>query len=96
MPEVNGWEIIKTLNSLLDTPVIVLTAKSTVDDRIKGFELGAADYLIKPFYFAELLTAPYRAAARHTGETRRASYGGRRAAGYRQTAQGAGRPRSIS
>ncbi|BAE74811.1 Transcriptional activator protein CzcR [Sodalis glossinidius str. 'morsitans'] len=55
MPELNGWEVMKTLDSLLDTPVIFLTAKSTVDDRIKGLELGADDYLVKPFSFAELL-----------------------------------------
>lgn len=93
MPELNGWEVMKTLDCLLDTPVIFLTAKSTVDDRIKGLELGADDYLVKPFSFAELLGPhSYRAAAGHERKTRRASLGGRPAAGYCQTARGAGRP----
>ncbi|AHF77361.1 Two component heavy metal response transcriptional regulator [Sodalis praecaptivus] len=70
MPEVNGWEVMKTLDSLLDTPVIFLTAKSTVDDRIKGLELGADDYLIKPFSFAELL-ARIRTALRRGMQVKR-------------------------
>lgn len=37
------------------TPILCLTAKDTVDDRVKGLELGADDYLIKPFAFSELL-----------------------------------------
>lgn len=70
MPEVNGWEVMKTLDSLLDTPVIFLTAKSTVDDRNKGLELGADDYLIKPFSFAELL-ARIRTALRRGMQVKR-------------------------
>lgn len=70
MPEVSGWEVMKTLDSLLDTPVIFLTAKSTVDDRIKGLELGAHDYLIKPFSFAELL-ARIRTALRRGMQVKR-------------------------
>ncbi|WP_434355736.1 heavy metal response regulator transcription factor [Parasalinivibrio latis] len=56
LPKLNGWQILKTLRSSgISTPVIMLTAKDQVDDRVKGFELGANDYLIKPYAFAELL-----------------------------------------
>lgn len=56
LPEVNGWQILQTLRkSKKDTPVLFLTARDKVDDRVKGFDLGADDYLIKPFAFSELL-----------------------------------------
>lgn len=55
MPGITGWEVIAQLDKQLQTPVIFLTAKGTVEDRIKGLELGADDYLVKPFSFAELL-----------------------------------------
>lgn len=55
LPKLNGWQILQTLrNCENSTPIIMLTAKDQVDDRVKGFELGANDYLIKPFAFAEL------------------------------------------
>ncbi|EHN68889.1 heavy metal response regulator transcription factor [Aliivibrio fischeri] len=55
LPKLNGWQILQTLrNCENDTPIIMLTAKDQIDDRVKGFELGANDYLIKPFAFAEL------------------------------------------
>lgn len=56
LPGIDGLEILKTLRSLDNkTPVIMLTAKDTIEDRVKGLELGADDYLIKPFAFVELL-----------------------------------------
>lgn len=56
LPELNGWQILQTLRrSEKDTPVLFLTARDNVDDRVKGFDLGADDYLIKPFAFTELL-----------------------------------------
>ncbi|MUK62194.1 heavy metal response regulator transcription factor [Aliivibrio fischeri] len=55
LPKLNGWQILQTLrNCENNTPIIMLTAKDQIDDRVKGFELGANDYLIKPFAFAEL------------------------------------------
>ncbi|MFA1562362.1 heavy metal response regulator transcription factor [Aliivibrio fischeri] len=55
LPKLNGWQILQTLrNCENDTPIIMLTAKDQIDDRVKGFELGANDYLIKPFAFTEL------------------------------------------
>lgn len=56
LPGMDGWQVLRSLRrSSLEMPVLFLTAKDHVDDRIKGLELGADDYLIKPFSFAELL-----------------------------------------
>ncbi|NII11186.1 response regulator [Oleiagrimonas sp. C23AA] len=56
LPGMDGWEVITALRSNgLATPVLFLTARDHVEDRVRGFELGANDYLIKPFAFAELL-----------------------------------------
>jgi two-component system copper resistance phosphate regulon response regulator CusR len=56
LPNLNGWQVLTTLRaSKIDTPVIMLTAKDQVEDRVKGLELGADDYLVKPFAFVELL-----------------------------------------
>ncbi len=56
LPGMDGWRILKTLRAHgKQVPVLFLTAKDHVDDRVKGLELGADDYLIKPFSFAELL-----------------------------------------
>ncbi len=55
-PKMDGYELLRALRSRgIITPVIFLTAKDTVDDRVKGLELGGDDYLVKPFAFAELL-----------------------------------------
>ncbi|WP_413723108.1 copper/silver response regulator transcription factor [Sodalis sp. RH23] len=56
LPDVNGWDIVKMLRSAeKGMPILLLTALGTVEHRVKGLELGADDYLIKPFAFAELL-----------------------------------------
>ena len=56
LPKLDGWQILQTLRSARrDVPVIFLTARDQVGDRVKGLELGADDYLIKPFSFSELL-----------------------------------------
>ncbi|MFG6075767.1 heavy metal response regulator transcription factor [Erwinia sp. OPT-41] len=55
MPCMDGWQVMTALDKQIHTPVIFLTAKGTLEDRIKGLELGADDYLVKPFSFAELL-----------------------------------------
>lgn len=70
MPQMNGWEVMAQLDKQLDTPVIFLTAKGTLEDKIKGLELGADDYLVKPFSFAELL-ARIRTALRRGGQAKR-------------------------
>jgi two-component system copper resistance phosphate regulon response regulator CusR len=55
LPGMDGWTIIKTLRATRTTPVLFLTARDDVDDRVRGLELGADDYLVKPFAFVELL-----------------------------------------
>jgi two-component system copper resistance phosphate regulon response regulator CusR len=55
LPGLDGWGVIKQLRAKCATPVLFLTARDDVDDRVKGLELGADDYLIKPFAFVELL-----------------------------------------
>ncbi|MFM0629688.1 MULTISPECIES: heavy metal response regulator transcription factor [Paraburkholderia] len=55
LPGMDGWTIVKTLRATRTTPVLFLTARDDVDDRVRGLELGADDYLVKPFAFVELL-----------------------------------------
>lgn len=56
LPDVDGWRIVQSLREAgRQTPVLFLTARDTVDDRVKGLEMGADDYLVKPFAFTELL-----------------------------------------
>ena len=55
LPGIDGWEVLRRLREKKETPVLFLTARDDVSDRVKGLELGADDYLIKPFAFMELL-----------------------------------------
>ena len=56
LPNRNGFEILNTLRKeKIDTPVIMLTAKSELDDKLKGLENGADDYITKPFHMKELI-----------------------------------------
>ena len=56
LPALDGWGVIKSFREQGgQTPVLFLTAKDAIEDRVQGLELGADDYLVKPFAFAELL-----------------------------------------
>jgi two-component system copper resistance phosphate regulon response regulator CusR len=56
LPGRDGWSVLRALREAgNNTPVLFLTARDQVDDRVKGLELGADDYLVKPFAFSELL-----------------------------------------
>lgn len=56
LPEMSGYEVLKKLReNKVYTPVLILTAKDGIDDKIKGFEYGADDYLVKPFERRELI-----------------------------------------
>ena len=74
LPKLDGLTLIEELRQKkVDTPVIILSAKRSIDDRIKGLQTGSDDYLIKPFSFSELLArvqALIRRATRTTEPTR--------------------------
>ena len=56
LPDQDGWSIIAELRKMgMQTPVLFLTARDALQDRVKGLELGGDDYLVKPFAFSELL-----------------------------------------
>src|SRR5213595_1795511 len=56
LPKRDGWSIVATLKRReIRTPILLLTARDSVRDRVKGLELGADDYLVKPFAFSELM-----------------------------------------
>lgn len=56
LPGIDGWQVLQGIRKAgKDLPVLFLTARDGVDDRVKGLELGADDYLVKPFSFSELL-----------------------------------------
>ena len=68
MPQMDGLEVLRRLRENgISTPVIILTAKSEIEDRITGLDTGADDYLTKPFNMGELL-ARLRALTRRKGE----------------------------
>ena len=75
LPGVNGLVICKTLQSESQTPVIMLTARSTEEDRMRGLDLGADDYVVKPFSPRELVSR-VRAVLRRVGRTREQGGGG--------------------
>src|SRR5712692_8663172 len=71
LPGGNGWQVIELLRRQKQTPVLFLTARDQMADRVRGLELGADDYLIKPFAFAELVArvrTVLRRGARHEPE----------------------------
>jgi two-component system copper resistance phosphate regulon response regulator CusR len=56
LPKMDGWAVVAELRkSGMQTPILFLTARDSVRDRVKGLELGADDYLVKPFAFSELM-----------------------------------------
>lgn len=55
LPEVDGYGVLEALRTRAPTPVLVVTARTGLDDRLKAFQLGAADYLPKPFWMEELV-----------------------------------------
>lgn len=70
LPMLDGFQVCRQLRTAgLAAPVLMLTARDTIDDRVAGLDSGADDYLVKPFAFPELL-ARVRALLRRTGPTR--------------------------
>ena len=68
LPGLNGLEVLRRLRRTSTVPVILLTARDAVMDKVSGLDLGADDYITKPFAIEELL-ARIRLALRHTGST---------------------------
>lgn len=74
LPKIDGFELFEYIKNF-DVPVIFITAKSDIRDRVKGLELGADDYVVKPFDIAELI-ARVEAVLRRVGKTaKRFSFG---------------------
>src|SRR5205807_7793260 len=73
LPSKDGWEVVAELRrDGMRTPILFLTARDSVRDRVKGLELGADDYLVKPFAFSELLArvrSVLRRGPKQAGET---------------------------
>lgn len=65
LPGISGLDVLKSLRSAADLPVIIMTARDGLDARIEGLDLGADDYIVKPFALAELL-ARLRAVCRRS------------------------------
>lgn len=73
LPGLNGWEVCRHLRAAQrDMPILFLTARGDVNDRIRGLDLGADDYLVKPFDFREM-EARVRALLRRKGSSRTAT-----------------------
>jgi DNA-binding response OmpR family regulator len=66
LPSGDGFELARSLRAARDLPIVFLTARDAVEDRLEGFELGADDYLVKPFALEELL-ARVRVVLRRAG-----------------------------
>ncbi len=66
LPGIDGFDVLRALRKHKRTPVIMLTARDSVEDRVRGLEAGADDYVVKPFAFTELL-ARIHAVARRGG-----------------------------
>ena len=71
LPGIDGFAVLSALRTFRQMPVLMLTARENVDDKVKGFDMGADDYLVKPFQFPELL-ARVRALLKR-GNTQQAS-----------------------
>ena len=68
LPSLNGLEVLKNIRrDYIDTPVLILTAKESLDEKMEAFSIGANDYLTKPFYMEELIARIY-AILRTTGK----------------------------
>lgn len=69
LPKMNGFEICRRVRTRLDTPIIMLTAREEEDDKIMGLELGADDYMTKPFSLKELTSRIKANIRRYSGES---------------------------
>src|SRR5438093_6071007 len=69
LPRLDGWEVLERLRKQKPTPVLMLTARDTHKDRVRGLDAGADDYLVKPFDLPELLARLRALIRRSAGKT---------------------------
>ena len=67
LPDLDGFEVVRGIRTMSQVPIIMLTARGELGDRVRGLDLGADDYVAKPFHFAELV-ARLRAHLRRQGD----------------------------
>ena len=70
LPRLDGWEVLERLRKLKQTPVLMLTARDAPKDRVRGLDIGADDYLVKPFDLSELLARLRALIRRAAGQAR--------------------------
>lgn len=75
MPEMDGWETAKTIRQFSDVPIIMLTARDSSNDMVKGLKIGADDYITKPFE-ENVLLARIESVLRRTNATQKVDYKG--------------------
>jgi len=71
MPELDGWQVCREIRKKSDCPIIMVTAKSEVFDKVLGLELGADDYVVKPFEMKEVLARVKAVLRRSSADERR-------------------------
>ena len=69
LPRMDGWQLLKALRKSKTTPVLMLTARDQIPDRVRGLDLGADDYLVKPFELPELFARLRALIRRSAGQT---------------------------
>jgi DNA-binding response OmpR family regulator len=74
MPGMDGWEICARLREMTAVPIVMITAKSSESDKLRGFRLGVDDYVTKPFSFAELVARVQAVLARTTSAAKEPGY----------------------
>ena len=74
LPGLDGMEVCRRLRSVSDVPILILTAKETVPDRVAGLDAGADDYMVKPFAFDELMARLRALFRRRKAESPQRSY----------------------
>ncbi len=70
LPQLDGWQVLERLRKTQSTPVLMLTARDRTPDRVRGFDTGADDYLVKPFDIEELLARLRALIRRSAGQSR--------------------------
>jgi two-component system response regulator ResD len=69
MPDMDGWEVCRRIRATKETPILMLTARTETKDKIQGLNLGADDYLIKPFEQEELMARVFAILRRTSNDT---------------------------